>query len=313
MRRFRATTFASVLLALLVACSGGSSSYNASSSQKYVIALCERSMRCTPVDFKSSFVDLDDCSARMTRGLQATVALPGVSITSPQFDACTTALAASRCTTAEPTALAACKFVGTLAPQAPCVSNGQCASGLCAHSGAGTCGVCAVPTPIGGDCSTVVCVEGATCNIVQKCVAWAAEGAACNDEKAPCKSPLDCVAGTCQPNPVPPAELGKGAACGSPGYAFCSVEQGLTCIGGTCVEKALASLGQPCDPETGGDEIGCAASVCVGPTTDTGKGTCTPLAQEGAACAEGVVVSGCAEPLDCVNSKCTYLDTASCH
>jgi hypothetical protein len=310
---YRSAAFATAVLGTLVACSSASGS-GGSPNDSYVQALCDGLLRCDSFNFKAAYVDIADCTARWTRQIQATLALPGVAITSAQLDACAAETRATACDD-PPNPNSQCKFAGTLAAQAPCGSDIQCASRSCSHFGTSGCGVCVDPTPVGGDCSSAVCIDTAVC-VQGKCVAGLGRGAACNDEQAPCGTGLDCIAGTCQP---PPQPLAKGAACSSPSSsspgsdARCPLERGLACIGGKCDDIPYAKVGEACDEGYARSPIGCIASQCVVPTSGTDlKGTCTPPLQEGAPCAD---ISGgsavCAEPLGCVNGKCAY--PASCH
>jgi len=191
-------------------------------------------------------------AARLDARAEATCkpqfALPGITYTAEDLEACARAMDALRCEASE---LPECDFRGSLPAEAPCILRAQCQSGNCTGSGdvpAGqgdfrglnppteTCGKCATVAAVGDSCSKGECPKGSVCAGNQLPVSGEPTcvpivrgdvGTHCNGLWAPCNSGLYCdLNQNCR------ALRKLGEPCDNSQSIFCAPQ--LTCIGKTC-------------------------------------------------------------------------------
>lgn len=306
-------------LGLATACSSTTESTAPSNVdvQAYSSGQCDFFVRCQPYVIDNTFGTKDACTSMITAALSPELTLKGVSLSQAQAQACQTQQTTQSCD--DPTAPTDCQFKGTLANDAACAVDLQCASGNCyfpasADGTTTTCGTCKAFVAEGGDCTDGACEPGLNCNTASKCVKGAAEGAGCTDA-FDCAGSLQCVAGKCVPL------FGEGAACKPLDTAsgVCDRNVNLYCkptiadgSTGVCAKYAYAAVGQACGIDRTTFLItSCTASQCVLPTSDAIAGTCTAPLAAGAACSTTSV--GCAFGLTCSGGVCTAPDLASCN
>jgi hypothetical protein len=249
----------------------------------YIQAFCQYVTRCglSPsveachkTYFDSSLIDLDQLQREIDEGLVTYDATAATACFSVIANASCTVDSLSSTSSAAPSCAGVVK--GTIASGGACVSDEQCATGLCKQpSCGGSCclGVCAVKAAAGGGCTqSSECVADATCNY---------DGS---------------LTGTCKPRAP------RGEAC----KYNSDCQSGLTCDSTgskTCVE--LIADGHPCTP--GGASCAELSSYCDG----TSK-TCQPRAKLGAACvsdATSLHGSGCVSYAQCKNGVCVAIPT----
>lgn len=145
------------------------------------------------------------------------IKLPGSGMTPSRIDACSAALDLQDCQSGAPPP-SECTFFGSLALDAPCNENAQCASGGCSANGNNGCGTCVRPPTVGDPCNLLVgCSGDAVClNLICVPVARGGIGAACGPlPAAQCGLGLYCArgndAGTCAA-----LQQEAGAGCGGP-------------------------------------------------------------------------------------------------
>jgi hypothetical protein len=228
--------------------------------------------RCFGPDDPSDVARLD---ARADATCKPHFALPGITYTAEDLDACARAMDTLQCAASE---LSECDFRGSLPADAPCILRAQCQSGSCIGSGdvpagqddfgglnppPGTCGKCAGVAAVGESCTKGECPRGAVCTGNQVVVSSGEPtcvpivrgdvGAHCNGLWAPCNSGL-----------------------------YCGLDQNC---------RAFGKLADPCDNSQG---IVCASSLtCIGKT-------CREPTGEGSSCESG---DGCTSGLVCADDQ----------
>lgn len=174
----------------------------------------------------------------------------------------------------------ACRWpVGSLANDAPCGADHQCASGWCTAAG-GTCGTCKEPLALGSPCigSGLDCARGSRCHYPENACVRVTD-----DPGGPCTSHSDCGYGLrCDPGAKTCKPYAPG---GEPALGSCSpaapCEPGLACrfgpAGGTCSAPTWEPNGAPCDPDG---------------STRCADGTCTMMGESGAGLCVADAVTG---------------------
>jgi hypothetical protein len=261
--------------------SSGTGSYFASvpltaEGQKVATAWCTTIQNCALTDFPAVYGTLDDCIGIGSSQWSQLLALPGVTTT--EMDAFVDSLTNGPCL--EQPGLYVLPSYGTLAAGAGCVTDFQCASGLCnqsdgvhplLYSSSFGCGTCEDAVAAGGACSsTTTCMQGYRCTN-GTCQTRLVAGAACTTGND-CQSAF-CVNNLC----VNVTVVAAGGTCGQD-YQTCG--NGLRCDGTTmkCVAVTITPAGAPCaDP---GATCVCAAGSYSGGYTDL----CTPFLAVGAPC-----------------------------
>jgi hypothetical protein len=338
-----------VVVAVCVVCATGVTELGCSSSSGSgaaggVSAACDQSfdayVATASCDVALSTSEVARLRPIFDAACAAQFSLPGSGLTAASLAACAQAVQASPCLG---TNFPACSNTpaGTLAVDAPCASDTQCASAFCAlqtvTTGNGgettsTCGTCAATTPPGQSCagSTPRCAPGTECSsdVNPTCVPipWGAVGDTCNGATAFCNSDFTCDGtGTCA---LPAA---AGAACqvsqdcasplvcagsmcgnGDPVGATCTLD-GTGCAHGlecdpttyTCAAVTFANPGDPC-----GDTTLCAVGQCnVGATG--GSPTCPTLVADGQPCPSDAT-STCDTFSECFGGVCSQPSGAAC-
>ena len=205
-------------------------------------------------------------------------------------------------------------FQGTVDNGGACFIDEQCVSGTChaADCDMACCqGTCIAPPPdaaIGQDCSAQDCVDGAYCHYdfeasTFTCLATKPAGAACDSGDDECAGSLACVGGTCQELPAEGAPCPTGRCAGALGCDVdtftcqklrgegqaCNQQASLCAIGLVCAASSTCQppggVGSPCTFDFIGGT--CAGDAWCDYDFIEGKGTCQPLAANGAACEGG--------------------------
>ncbi|MBU1242040.1 hypothetical protein KKD52_01630 [Myxococcota bacterium] len=213
------------------------------------------------------------------------------------LNTCMSALNGASCDT-NLDSVAACDRVleGTLATDAECSSNWQCASGFC--NTAETCpGFCEPTVGVGQPCDdSDQCNSGLECNwdtdspVCATPAAKAAQGDECewHDD---CEYGLFCLitdfetyVGVCQP------WLGEGDVCDGDGNMDVVCEPGLACdyVSGECAPVTVVGVGETCDNET----IICSFADRAYCMEGQSMGTCVQIPGNGDACMDGYCWTG---------------------
>jgi hypothetical protein len=273
-------------------------------------AFCKLEAQCDTVDMQALFAGSASACIARTVFSCPNVSETGTGNTPATIDACATAISQiSGCDAFAMYGLvnqgALCPSLpGTLADGASCDDDSQCKGGLCSfgaestspEAGPTSCGACA-EKPVSPLCQeSSECPSGQLCNANGTCVVPGGAGASCDDSNAdfavePCGALLYCelaisadggtadggtaAMGTCAP-------LGEA---GEPCNAYDDVNDcadGLSCSqAGVCAAIQFVAVGGACD----GVSLACAGSTCAFTSADgSALGTCTPLANDGAAC-----------------------------
>lgn len=335
-RRFRGLPFAAMAL-VLFACgtggSGGPGGSDASASTPcgdYFDAILLGTCNTGPVLPDD---ELARDRGRFERVCQASLALPGSTLTQAQLETCAGAIHAAGCT-GRPGLPQACLFDGTLAVGAACNEAFQCQSGLCfasapvgdAGPGATTgCGKCEAVASAGQSCASMTCAAGTVCDPTRSpsvcaTVKSGGAGAGCNGVTTVCDVGFFCdvTTMTCKPTfaagqactstseCTAPATC-RAKTCASPSQAGggCYVDtdcaSGLGCgVGEKCGAITWASAGQPC-----GDLARCLVGVC------SSAGTCPAVVADGQPCPTDDAHT-CDSLSLCVDGACALEDTVAC-
>jgi hypothetical protein len=302
-------------LGVLLACSGSTTdpggtdgAVRQATLDSITQAYCKKLTGCFGLLGQTQYGTEENCRARLSLEVNATVKGPGANIQESQASACLKAAEAATCEDIT-SSLAACQFKGTLTDGAACANDAQCASGVCYVPDKAACGTCKAMAKAGGDCSATKCEPGLTCNKNQ-CVARAKEGATCNDS-VPCAVGLSCTEGKCTKG------LGAKAACKVNG-APCDTLAGLYCKpaslqtqDGTCEPLTLAKPGAACGLSLSPLDFAVCVdrSDCIGASQGK-QGVCTAHLNDGAECGDGK--PSCLAPAQCRNGKCAVLDPTIC-
>jgi hypothetical protein len=253
---------------------------------------CNLLAKCSSQGLALEFGDAATCQTDFGQIENQILALPGVTVTGAQLDACAAKLNALTCNQA-PTAFQECSFAGSLAANAVCADGSQCASSYCKPNpvvpGSGStsdaespsaikCGHCVDRADAGGACDDDdACKPGLVCQITEsKCAVPPARGAACTSSGPSCAGGLACVKSVCAD------ALPAGAAC--EGGSECAT--GLDCTAGKCTDAGshigTAQLGQPCGVDLAAEKITvCITASCTGAPSAQ---KCVPYAKEGEDC-----------------------------
>lgn len=286
-------------------------------------------LRCNG-DFANTGLGYLEASCKTT---VARLFLPG---TSPDLRAAQKQCDDSRgnfCSGISPACLAVRTKVGTLGDGTACEYSLQCASGVCSGASDTACGVCAAPTPVGGDCSvTLRCGPLTECDSdsagLRTCRAMTMveEGAECSTAR-PCREGNTCAFAAndggatqsfvCKRDvpfgyPCLPA-LGN-PTCSNPGSNVCSsgscrarpiegeacdatraCRTGFVCDGGMCRKGRVdVPVGSPCKANA---DACIAGATCTKYDPMTMVASCTAEAKLDESC--GSRVAACAAPLVC--------------
>jgi hypothetical protein len=271
--------------------------------------------------------------ARFETVCQASLVLPGSTVTQAQIEACAIAIHDAGCT-GRPGLPQACVFSGALSAGSACNEDFQCQGGLCFAAapvndgGAGApngCGKCEAVASVGQSCAMATCARGAVCDptkMPSTCatVTSGGAGASCNGATTVCDVGFFCDVATmkCAPTfPVGQACNGssectapatcRAKKCTSPSEAGggCYIDTdcvaGLGCsVNEQCGAVTWATAGQPC-----GDLARCVVGAC------SSAGTCPAVVADGQPCPTDDGHT-CDSLSLCVNGKCTLEDTVAC-
>lgn len=185
----------------------------------------------------------------------------------------------------------------------PAPLGGNCSSPYCAD-GAGYClgGTCVTRTSSGGACGDELsCQTGLAC-LGGHCLPLLPANAACSEET--CAPPLHCVEGSCRPLGAVGASCNDSSACGvglqcTDGH--CAVH--ASCADGICGRDAQCGGARACHVRTGTSACDHDQDCAIGRYCDDAVHQCTALPGQGDSCARGTLCqSGLACSLD--NGNC---------
>ena len=195
-------------------------------------------------------------------------------------------------------------LIGTVAEGDACVTDVECASGLCDDPpGCGNSGVCRAAPAVGDSCDPLAadpeCILPAEC-MGGICTAptFSHPGDACTGGGSCPGSELDCWGGTCHA-PADATIVGLGAACTIDGQVQCA--PGLVC------PNAIAPTCQPGDVAVGGACTDATPEQCTNGAWCNG-GVCTALPGVGSDCSTtyrcaGAARCGCPTNATCMMSE----------
>ncbi len=264
---------------------------------------------------------------------QASLALPGSTVTQSQIEACAQAIHAAGCT-GRPGLPQACVWSGTLSAGSACNEAFQCPSGLCfaaapvgdagASEPAG-CGKCEAVASAGQSCTGTTCAQGTVCDTTKMpstCATVTSGGASasCNGATTVCDVGSFCDVTTTKCTPTYPvgqacngsSECSAPATCrakkctgpsqdGGGCYVDTDCVAGLGCsVGETCGAVTWATAGQPC-----GDLARCLVGVC------SSSGKCPAVVADGQPCPTDDGHT-CDSLSLCVGGVCALEDTVAC-
>ncbi len=299
------TIIFSLLLLSPMACDDSSNSNNNPKTNEefltllqteYVDGYCSYLDRCPQADGEEWMTSEASCRAVMGEFLLAEGLMEmkwalenGAEYNVDNLNACMNSLGGAGCDT-NLDSVAACDQVlqGTLAADAECSSDFQCASGYCNTSE--TCpGVCEATLAAGSPCdSDSQCNFGLVCDfdvdpsVCATPAAKADQGEACEYDDQ-CKYGLFCLitdfetyVGACEP------WLALGDLCNGDGNMGMVCEPGLACssTSGECENQTVVGVGETCDNETLVCDFSQRAICMEGDVT----GTCLALPGDGEAC-----------------------------
>ena len=319
-------SFGALAAIAVVACSSTSP---AQACADVANAVCAKINSCAPAAISGLYGDTATCATRTESTCTASLAVKNTGDEPGNVEDCSKAYAALSCENAldnSPPKECAHK-PGQLADGTVCGTAGQCKSGVCQFDTTG-CGKCIEPVAANGNCNTtsdcqsgLVCAISATTqtSITSVCIAPAASGATCSTAVpiVPCQAGLVCNKGKCaQP-------LAAGSACDpSVQPTLCDQPNGYFCTprGTRCQLAIAAGTGQACgyNIQTGDYSYCTGSGFCGNVDQQTGMGTCTAPAADGAACdlAKGPL---CLPPAACTittdggtSGTCTTKDPATC-
>jgi hypothetical protein len=217
-----------VLVAALTACGGGGGPISLSDlGNEVASANCDFEVRCGFLPDTASCATSTNSSADDIAALKHAQDLGRLSYDADKAGACVDAIRNASCDLSSlGNAIAdtcGAVFVGLVADGGTCFDDKECVSTSCSQQSctpgtccAGTCVAKPADVPIGGDCSTGSCVDGAHCQFdaqtqTQTCVADIAEGGACQFGSCAdglyCDVPSGMSSGTCKKFPA------EGEAC----------------------------------------------------------------------------------------------------
>jgi hypothetical protein len=275
-------------------------------------AYCARLDACFHAELARVYGDASRCEARQKLSCTPAVLAAGSATTPDDVRACASALAGATCDDlfVVHRAPAACHAkAGSLANDASCGFDAQCASSHCYGAGAALvgCGHCAPRASDGGACANANdCDDGLVCAKTARCRAPLDIGGTCSDD-APCKATSLCLQGKCI------AWLGEGDVCDGSADT-CDRSRALWCnfvahrceaakplIGGS--DCALVASGPP------GAAYCTASSACAEKTPNAF--TCLTAASDGAACDRNKGPL-CMPPAFCDRGTCNVITESSC-
>lgn len=306
---------------LAVACSGPSGGNTVASACENVFDTLEESPPCA-VGPQLPASQVSSEKARYLQVCEGAFALPGVSVTASQLNACTSSVQAALCNQNQDV-LTACSFAGSLPGGSACNSGYQCTSGTCTLAGANAnCGTCATTVAEGGSClagGTIACALGTQCdNGTCTKIAFGGVGASCDGVALLCGADLYCDF-TTQQCVAPPS---AGAPCPN-GYCATSLvcagpTSARTCqaplpTGGDCQDDTQCAAGLGCDTSSqkcaavtwasGGEPCGNLVR-CLVESCPIGGTTCPTIIPDGQPCSVASTTSVCDIDSSCVNGTC---------
>jgi hypothetical protein len=289
--------------------------------------------------------ELSRVKPRFEQLCASVIALPGVSVTTGNLEACAAAVKSSGCgvfQSSQPGG--ACSFsAGAESSGAPCISGDQCQSGDCSagsssvDAGTSACGACGAVIGVGQACSGScgmgeTCVFSATGGTCQT-VTYVGAGASCDSSATQCNSGLFCgpsgkcaapgpagtacnTAAQCQAPLVCPTATGPGT-CQSPGQAGATCSGDEDCVSSlgcdvnahTCGTPSWVSAGQPCS-----GNVRCLVGSCpYDSTAQMVNGTCPTVIADGQPCTEdGSSTSTCDTFAECLGGTCLLTFSGVC-
>lgn len=215
-----------------------------------------------------------------------------------QLDACVNAMATADCDLG-PDPGVCTHFFGIQGAGAPCLLDGECASGLyCSATAFGTCGVCTARAALQASCATAQCAAGAACLDVggmKLCIDHArTAGASCGTVATGlCRGQLQCViaSGGASATCTRPASLGQACTTTNQITPACSLIHGNSCVANQCVAASFVAAGGSCAAPSYCD----VTSVC-----NTTTSVCEALPSAGQPCNQG----RCQEDAYCDGATC---------
>jgi hypothetical protein len=196
-------------------------------------------------------------------------------------------------------------FTGTVAAGGACTISNECAAdGTCERTDPncdpqttccpGTCKAAPTLVALGGDCTSLPCVDTAYCDsTTNKCTApITTAGAACTDFDA-CANPMICDVFATAPTCITPAA--RGATC-DPMALFGCADQRDYCDTTTTKCTQNVAIGTACGGANG--------ATCIGYADCNTNMVCVALGLAGAACTTGSD-SSCLGDLQCPSGSCT--------
>jgi hypothetical protein len=291
--------------------SSGAGTGPAAACAAYATARCARYRACLPMRFAILYSSFADCEQATRVTCLGELSAPGTSRTPLAVSACALDSAAQSCADWLGALPASCAEPGSLAVDAGCEYNSQCASRYCQRAQGSWCGVCRARDIAGAPCdpqqgsciSSLRCAYGcpgpdscAAADMVYRCAQEKALGSAC-DNVTECRPGLVCVSGACT------TPKGLGEVCDSKESLSCDVAADLSCVDGVCIENSYAAAGAVCNTPSASYCSGLGAcDGSDGHAVSTGPGTCSPPGAEGEACSSD---SLCHQPALCLGGSCT--------
>lgn len=289
----------------------------------YASAYCTLTTKCSPLE--ANWASKEGCVEVRTAFCLSAVGLSGVSNAVGKFWREGVQLARATCYDPKPSTDATCETAGTLAADAPCVSDSQCQAGsYCRKTVSGiSCGKCFARVAEGEACvNSPDCAPNLWCKS-GLCHAPTALGEACTSAYE-CGDAAICSSKVCVANKPHAAKLNEACA-----YTT-DCAYGLTCEGDVCVEQVFGKEGgncsafKPCDyglvctdkgkcitfvrgRACGAEILGCRlGQYCKNRTA------CTDKIAVGEACTAEDFNNDCVDGATCYRSKCVFIDDGVC-
>jgi len=288
---------------------------------------CARLQICSPTDVELRYGSVSTCETRETRNCATSIAEPLTGNTPAAVEACAGAYAGWACVdylNGVNIPLPCRQQLGPVINGGFCALDGECESGFCATAPGSACGTCTAPPKLGASCARLTsCGPGLTCTPdTAACVHFGVRGATCG-KGAVCGVGLSCVGVDLTPNTqglCQPAGQKPGAPCDPTlrTAAGCDRNAGLVCnaTSKACQKVVVATAGQPCGDDVGGQPAYCQAEGdCTGGSS-TKPGSCAAAAADGARC-DLVNGPACVIPARCIahegtSGTCQYSGEQTC-
>lgn len=284
------TALLALLAAAVAACSGSDTAPPPDTTpgadcEAYAATWCERRLACGAGAFEAGYRSVAECETQQTAACTDRRDATGSGLTAAVLAACTADLAAASCTTVLDYEASRCLVRGSLADEAACLVDDQCAGGDCRLTyNADDCGRCMTLAKAGDSCTQdpdeeeqVICGPGLQCiNGICKSAPLSGLGETCEPS-----SFRRCLGNLyCDPSFVCVEPLAEGAAC-TELLGECNIAQNLFCDpeGLVCRKAPMHDVGGTCYP------IGTPGGAGCGPGAWCGPGfICKAFVEAGGAC-----------------------------